>query len=699
MLENNYSDTTSPNYISGLASDLLRANDEASQSNAVPRDTEWVRQAFVVPVSEKDKFPMMDPDDVKNQRYSSAAIKYTNSSLGGNICINPPPMWTRYADIHHPGIRQDAVEVGVGYQPGDIGMGNFYSEAIDDNNQIIHMRFGVAQYNSLFQFFTGFYSTAAGSAARAGRISPNFLEKFLQFGTGAIALAIAPLAIVPVALLMFGTAVRYFMRWPTSRFCTLKPSMEMYWLAVTSLANQIGAMQGTINYFEPSQKEALVGKEAVFDTPDYSIFSKILPGVMSKRGTIDVMAVASRAKRLQERHEMLKLQAFQRSNGGDFFGVVKSTMGTVDQVKRLDPGMRGGPSLESYLQNFIDLEFLSKDNGSAIEKDVKYPKDPTEANAADLARSATTSPYEAESVPPDGFWSHFIAKQADGAEWVSFRVDATGPVSESFTSSTAPSSLASKINDVSRSNRDIRMNLSGGIMGDVVGAVTSALGNIGSVLHLEGLAAAAGSAFVDIPDHWESSRAQLPTASYTLTLISPYGNPVSRMFNIYIPLAMLLAGALPLSTGKQSHTSPFLVELHDRGRVMTRLGIISSMQITRGTSNLGFTNEGQVMAVDVSFTVQDLSSIAAMPIQPGFSLMPAEGLFDAENSFTDYLMALSGMNLRDVNDRMPMLKYQAKRKMAELETFFSAAHWGQYAASLPGVSALGTFMRGNTARK
>ena len=695
-----YSDKTNPNYLKGLVSDILLTKGRSGERpNPMPLDATWVRQAFVIPRT--GTLPDLDPDDARNRSFSSASLKYTDSSLGGNICINPPPQFTRYADVPDKGIRQGATDMTVDHAYGEIGMGRYYSEAIDDNNQLVHLRFGVAQYNSLFQFFTGFYSSSAGSAARAGRFDPGFLKSFLGMVGTAVAMAIAPLAIVPVAILMFGSAVRFFMKWPTSKFYTLKPSMPMYWNAVTSLVNQIGVNQGTINYMEPKQKEQILGQEKVFDNAEASIFSTMMPGIMSKHGTIDVYAVANRAKRLQERHEALKLAAFKNAGNKDFFGVVKEVMGGLDTPVRLDTS---GPhtSLEAYLQRFVDFVFLSRTKGSdGIEKELKSAQaDKADLTAEETARTkdqpASTTP---EGPPSDGLLAHFIADLADGSDWVSFRVDYTGAVQESFNSSVAESSLAQKINSVSSSARDIRMNLSGGVLGGVVDAVGSVLSEIGSVLHLEGLAATAGSCFVDIPKHWDTSSASLPSANYSLTLISPYGNPVSKMFNIYIPLAMLLAGCLPLATGKQSHTSPFLCELHDRGRVLTRLGIIDKLSISRGTSNLGFNNEGQAMAVDVTFSVLDLSTIVAMPIQPGFSFMPAEGLFDAENAFTDYLMALSGMKLRDTVDRFPMLKYQVANKMAQIDTFFSAAHFSQYASGLPGVSSLSMFMSGATNRK
>lgn len=52
-------------------------------------------------------------------------------------------------------------------------MGRKYSEAIDDNGQLIHMRFGLPQFNSLMTFFTGFYDSGASILSRTGR-SPGF---------------------------------------------------------------------------------------------------------------------------------------------------------------------------------------------------------------------------------------------------------------------------------------------------------------------------------------------------------------------------------------------------------------------------------------------------------------------------------------------------------------------------------------------
>ena len=181
------------------------------------------------------------------------------------------------------------------------------------------------------------------------------------------------------------------------------------------------------------------------------------------------------------------------------------------------------------------------------------------------------------------------------------------------------------------------------------------------------------------------------------------------MMNIHIPLVCLLALALPLSTGKQSYTSPFLIEIYDKGRQQSRLAIVDSMSVTRGTGNLGFTNEGHVMGVDVSFTVKDLSSVLHMPIAQGISFSAAAagaiaagamagvagaaggfalgaiaaGAFDEDTVFTDYMAVLGGMGLSDQIYAWRKYKLNLTKTMANFSTWASWAHWASWAGNTP----------------
>ena len=694
-----YTQQHSGSLIEEMAGDLLLTTapeDDLRPLGWLP-DAQWVRQSFIVNTHDNGT-PWLEEVDRINRSFSSADLKFTDTSLGGNTVINPPPQFTRYADPPAKGIIPDAADdVSLGPASRHIGMGSYYSEAIDDNGQVIHLRFGVAQYNSLTQFFTGFYSSSAGAAARTGRFTDGFVDSFLRTASKVLAMALVPLVIIPVAILMVGSAARFFMNWPTSKFYTLKPAMELYWNAVTSMVNQIGANQGIVTYMEPRQVQSIMQGRHRFNESELSIFSRMTDGAIGTNGAINVFKVANRAKRLEMNYETMRAKMLEDAPAdANFYGVVKRSMEKAATSGPM-PYSSQGASLESLLARYLDWgskQSKIKDTDADTSKGIEG--DPKKVNTDNGVANAQ---YTAPSDANENFMKYFLANLGDGSDWASFRVDYTGPVTESFTNSTAENSLAQKINGMTSSAHDVRMNFSGAAesipgLSTVLDGVKTVLGTVASTLHLEGLAAVAGSSFVDIPKHWESSAAQLPRATYTMTLTSPYGNPISRMFSMYIPLAMLLAGALPLSTGKQSHTAPFLVELHDRGRVLSRLSIIDSLSITRGTSNLGFNNEGQPMAIDVAVSFLDLSSLMALPIQPGFSEQPFAGLFDGDNAFTDYLMALSGMSLKDSIYRIPMLKYQLKRTMANFSAFTSKASMANMIAAWPGVNALSGIMRG-----
>ena len=144
------------------------------------------------------------------------------------------------------------------------------------------------------------------------------------------------------------------------------------------------------------------------------------------------------------------------------------------------------------------------------------------------------------------FFDDLDAEFRDGSSFAAFRVDHTGSMQESFGTSVIESDLSQKLNGISSQIREARFsfaegNIMGGLGGMVQGAVGAAM-DVGKGL-LDGatfglsniLSGLAGSGFIDIPKHWQSSTATLPRANYTIQLVSPYNNPISQMMNIYIP--------------------------------------------------------------------------------------------------------------------------------------------------------------------
>jgi hypothetical protein len=252
-------------------------------------------------------------------------------------------------------------------------------------------------------------------------------------------------------------------------------------------------------------------------------------------------------------------------------------------------------------------------------------------------------------------------------------------VSSSFSNSYGESDLANKLNSTSSQIREARFSFADGNLLEGAGQVVqSVLGAASDVVSgaLDGLTfgfsnilkGLAGNGYLDIPKHWMSSQAQLPRMTYNIKLISPYGNTISRLQNIYIPLCMILAGALPRATGKSSYGAPYICQVFDTGRFQSKLAAIESVSITVGTSNLPFNTSGKPLAIDVSFTVIDLSSILYMPISAGGPLSNINIAMDEDNTLSDYLSVLAGQDIYSQIYPFP----KARLKLAKMLNSWSA---------------------------
>ena len=692
----------------------------------VLKDADWVRQAFLVASRH------LTDDNARQRTFSTVSYKYTDTTPGGNLAINPPPQFTRTADIPVKGVFAGSSS-GMGNITDGGSMGRYYSEAIDDNAQLIYIRLGVPRFNSLTTFFTGFYDSGASQLARTGRVG----GAFYRLGQ-AIGFVISIIHWKIIAIHLTGLAYRFATGSPSSKFYYLKPTMPVYWTAVTTIVNQLSVNRGIVPRLGGKDQERFAGGYE-FDDNGLKQLHNLLPDIFSRGGGIDVYALANRAQRLaRKRYKEMKTQLdmVERLNLAEAAREIM-TKPLADDTKT---------SYNDYIEKWLKNDqskptadppspAVNSSTGTLAEGQAAAAGN---TNAGEIRNPATG--YAVESIPdtdPDsktGFWEFFTAELDDGSAFATFRVNSTGSVSESFSNSVTESELAQQINNASSSARSTTFdfaggNIVGGVIGDVLGGVFGAVKNViagaADGLGISGLAALAGTAFVDIPKHWQSSSASLPRSTYTINLVSPYGNPISQMLNLDIPLAMLLAAALPLATGKQSYTSPFILELYDRGRCQTRLGMIDSLSITRGTSNLGFNNDGHALAIDVSFSIVDMSSVLTMPIRQNFngifnkaavgvatvagaaglqvssdSFGPSDGkialalagafgaaigtgMFDDDTVFTDYMNVLAGMNLQDQIYTWRKFKLNATRAMKTWESFNSPANWAGMLGDIP----------------
>lgn len=639
-------------------------------------DDDWLKQSFMI--DPKQEFEELN---MTLRTYTSAEFKFQDSSLGGSHEVNPRPQFTRYADIRVKGKLRERKDTSINSADGNHGMGHYYSEAIHDTSQVIHMRFGVPQFNSLTTFFTGFFSYRAARVARTGRSDTSIFEDAGK-AVGLVSLFIAwPLLLLSIT----GGAIRFLLGKPSTAYYYLKPTMPVYWYAVNTMVNQIGVNRGLYSAKLDKYTDTVPGDYKKMDTDAMQGLARLLPDVFSDNGGIDVYAAANRAKRIKNRLELILAQMLIE-NPTSFHGLVSS------YGDRAKAGVIDGLTHSTGIQEAVKRWFMS-DYGKIVDNGTK------ETYASEKAAIQIGEDGKASNTPT--IKEHLAAEFDDGSEFASFRVDSTGAISESFSNNFVENDMSSKFNSISSASKASYFAFAGynisTLVDPAINAVKSFAAGALDAVHMSGLLALNGSAFVDIPKNWENSSVNFPKSNYTMTLISPYGNTISQMTNIYIPLCMLLAGALPIQTGKHSYSSPFILELYDKGRQQTRLGMIDSLSIQRGTSNLGFNKQGLAMAIEVSFSVVDLSSVLAMPIIERGILDEAnvfESLFDDDSTFSDYMNILSSVDLGQQIYKSSKFQQRWQQKLRRISQIFSPARIAGIVHNFPPVGVLDVFFKG-----
>lgn len=635
-------------------------------------DRDWAKQAFLI-----NDTKLENKNDIKNRYWSSASAKFTDSRIGGNLGINSRPQFTRYADVRVKGRLQGRNDTTIGNTSGNLGMGRYYSEAIDDPAQTIYMRFGVPQFNGIMNFLARAFDPNMVSLAKTGR-DPSFLFEIGKLaGTVATFVTFPAFAITVTA----GKALNSLFTRSTSKYYTLKPTMHLYWSTVEMLVNTLAINRGLLPKIMNSEEEQKIGKPYKLDQAHLTEMHNLFPDFISSQNHINVYGVANRAQRLANKLFADDYARLENGTATDYQGFVQTGTDGGDHPTYISND-NNEPTLAAMLNKVLMFGYY------------KTSQDEVQAERLELdPRINKEDPKNTQHKDP-GFFKEFIenydAEVRDGSQYAVFKVDHTGSSSEAFGNSVGESDLGRKINEVSSTARQARFTFNDGAIfgeGNVLSGVDSILQGIGNLASgvLDGVTLGGfstvksflGAGYVDIPKYWQSSTATLPRSNYTMTLISPYGNVISQVQNIYLPLCMLLAATLPLSTGKQSYTSPFLCQIFDRGRAQCRLGMIESLSITRGTSNLPFDLKGNALAIDVSFSVVDLSSIMHMPVSTG-AIGESDMTLDEDNILMDYLAVLAGQDLYTQTYAFTKAKLNLAKRIASTQKLTSPAYWASF---------------------
>ena len=172
-----------------------------------------------------------------------------------------------------------------------------------------------------------------------------------------------------------------------------------------------------------------------------------------------------------------------------------------------------------------------------------------------------------------------------------------------------------------------------------------------------------------------------------MELVSPSAHPLAQLQNLYIPVASVMAGMLPLATGPKSYTSPYLCNMYVRGGQTISLGMITSCTITRGTSNLPYNKSRRPLALEVTFQVTDFAELMSAPVASDLLSLSSATLDDSAG-ISRYIQALCARDLYSTNHIFDASKINISRALQSLNIGHSSEYWGARAGDVMSNNAL-----------
>jgi hypothetical protein len=656
-------------------------------------DSEWLKSTFIIKDSDIVKNNSYNIWIRKNRYSSTADYKFTCTSPGMNMAVNPLPQFTRYTDIRVKGkigSREDIISINSTPGPYGLGMGRYYSEAIDDNQQRIFLRFGVPKYMPLLLWVSKAFDIDKVILNNRGVITSTLL-KAIDIVSIFFAVTAAPL----LAIGMF--ALNVYVQ--SSRFYSVNETMYLYWGTVESLLNKMVARRTLIPTIFKDYSTKLdnhIGNEQRITEDFISNLNSLIPDIIdAETGRISVYAIALRAQAAMNRVYIEDIEKnSQRPLSADFTSYQDTGSNSHDTYFTNTKGEEN--IFTRYLfkkaanllmsENEKNLDSTNIDQTSLINIDPIYtdeddnvidftedPEDPTS-----ILENKVNENIKNKKDKWDKYKEYLLAELTEGAGFAVFNVEYTGSIGESFSNSFSDNPLESTFNSMSSTVRSVTNTISSAAGIPIVGDVMKLAADAGATILSNAtfgianpLLALAYGVNVNLPKVWESSSSSLPRTSYKIKLISPYGNPYSQLFNIYLPLAMILAGSLPRSTGSATYTHPFYCQLFDRGRTNIQLGMIENVSITRGTSNLAFTKSGHPNAIDVDISIANMDELISVDIESNGVISKISEIVDpdfSDSPLETYLNTITGVDVYTQIYRVPAWRLKVAERAMQLKS-------------------------------
>lgn len=712
----------------------IKLQDPKASSSEV-FDDEWVKSSFIITDADLSSGQTSVYEQwIRKQRYkNSADHKFTCTSPGMNLSVNPRPQFTRYCDIRSPGrVRgRPTITADAAPSPTGLGMGGYYSEAIDDNQQRIFLRYGTPQYMPLVLWIYKAFDIHRTVLHGRGVITSTFLNAVNAVSAFYSFVGAVTLNLVMAAINVITT---------NSRFYSLNPTMYTYWATVETTLNALVARRTMLPHVGKDytyKLDPVIGTE-IKVTDDYiSSLSEYIPDIIDETtGRISVFAIALRSQAAYNRIRLDNLNRDITKTSIDDADITDDDNMRVTVNSSLPSTSSGGgkATISDRLFKLAATYLMDESGDSSVEGLDENKQTPTSVigyNPAYTDINGKPISLELDANNPDDsvdkriqtnvettkadglkkYKDYVMAEFSEGAAFAVFSVESTGSVGESFSSSFGENPIAATFNAVSAKARSVTSLISSAAgsvpyLDDVLklvadtGATMLSNATVGLANPLLALAYGVN---VTMPKIWESSSAQLPKASYKIKLISPYGNPYSQLFNLYLPLSMILAGSLPRSTGSSTYTSPFFCQCFDKGRNNISLGMMTDVNVVRGTSNLAFTRGGNPNAIDVDFSIANLDEIVSVDVSSNGALtagMKNLSLDFSDTPLTTYLNTIAGVDVYTLTNRVPMLRLKLAERYMNLKAYVDpdpAMYAAMTVNTIPGLGLIRDAVLGDNA--
>jgi len=676
------------------ARSIFKSTDEraaaAERENTV-LDSAWVNSKFMVPAIDM-------PPQIANIRFdSSASLKFTDTGLGGSVFVNPRPQYNHMTD---PRISTLLDRVGGEFREHNYpsldmttkatGMGAGYSATIDDNQEVVFLEFGMPKFNSLIDFFFRAVDYKDSVLANTGRPARAYTVGSWA-GTAGIFFffPMVTITILSIKLLLgalYGDA--------NLKYYYFNPQMHMYWATVNTLVTQLITEQGMLNpvFMDEGVKDAKntppgvdkIGMPGVFDKRDVKDLNDMMPGIISENTTyVDVFKVVTKAQRVANRHNAA---IYKLLNGGTLDNVKDITLKNFP-TQTFWAKANAALTFKNYMKEMNGYSNPAANPGDPLT--TSKPKTPTPGAdgkfAAEDDKSILIQGYDWAASKLDSVVSGMESSVRQGGAFAAFAVNHTGSSNETFSNSVTSINIGDTAKQLSQKSRALSFDLSrgnlfgSGTIQDLATAATDVLRGVadGVSLNLTNvIQSLTGNAYVEIPKRWDDSSMSFQQKTYTMELRSPYNHKVSQLQNIYIPLCMILAGVLPLATGKSSYTSPYLCTLFNKGVENIKLGMITSVSITRGASTLGFDKKRRALAIDVSFTVTDFSTLVTSPVNSSVFDAVFNPVIEDDTPLGNYLATMGSRDILHNKYASKRLGQRISRSIMNAEMLVNPDRWG-----------------------